>query len=88
MMNDIYVGMKKAHIFIKLSMMCNVISAMCENDKELEKWYNENLKPLGFNYKVNDNLTLVKFTDGIHLIRIFLIWKGVDTYENYSWWNG
>lgn len=72
-MNDIYTNMKKARIFKKLSMMCGIISAMCENDIELEKWYNEYLKPLGFEYKVNDNVTLIKFTDGKHLIRIFLI---------------
>lgn len=72
-MKEIYASMKKARIFTRLTMMCNVISAMCGNDKELEKWYDECLKPLGFNYKVNDNLTLVKFTDGVHLIRIFLI---------------
>lgn len=73
MMNDIFVSMKKAHIFTKLSIMCGVISAMCGNDIALEKWYNEQLKPLGFDYKVNDNLTLIRFSDGTHLIRIFLI---------------
>ena len=72
MMNDIYVSMKKAQIFSDLRMMCGIIAARCANDEKLEKWYNETLKPLDFSYKVNDNLTLVKFTDGKHLIRIFL----------------
>lgn len=73
MMNEIYANMKKAHIFTKLTMMCNIISAMCENDVELEKWYNEYLKPLGFNYKVNNDVTLIRFSDNTHLIRILLV---------------